>query len=105
MHDRGWGSSCPGPSFASGDTDGDRASKFQHAIRGRLNQARRGELALQLLAGLMRDPSEVVIKDPKEVQDRAALALDSFLHLRRARRFTRVLRERDLMLPCEQMPN
>jgi len=76
-----------------------------HTIRGRLtagllNKARRGELALQLPAGLVRDPSGVVIKDPnQEVQDRVALVFNSFLQLRMARRVTRVLRERDLALP------
>jgi DNA invertase Pin-like site-specific DNA recombinase len=76
-----------------------------HTIRGRLtagllNKARRGELALQLPAGLVRDASGVVIKDPnQEVQDRVALVFNSFLQLRTARRVTRVLQERDLALP------
>lgn len=76
-----------------------------HTIRGRLtagllNKARRGELALQLPAGLVRDPSGIVIKDPnQEVQDRVALVFNSFLQLRTARRVTRVLRERDLAMP------
>lgn len=76
-----------------------------HTIRGRLtagllNKARRGELALHLPAGLVRDPSGVVIKDPnQEVQDRVALVFSSFLQLRTARRVTRVLRERDVALP------
>jgi DNA invertase Pin-like site-specific DNA recombinase len=43
-----------------------------HTIRGRLtagllSKARRGELALHLPAGLVRDPSGVVTKDPKRV--------------------------------------
>jgi DNA invertase Pin-like site-specific DNA recombinase len=76
-----------------------------HTIRGRLTagllcKARRGELALQLPAGLVRDPSGVVIKNPnREVQDRVALVFDSFLRLRTARRVTRALCERDLALP------
>jgi DNA invertase Pin-like site-specific DNA recombinase len=76
-----------------------------HTIRGRLtagllSKARRGELALPLPAGLVRDASGVVTKDPnREVQDRVALVFDSFLRLRTAGRVTRALRERGLMLP------
>jgi DNA invertase Pin-like site-specific DNA recombinase len=76
-----------------------------HTIRGRLtagllSKARRGELALQLPAGLARDPSGVVTKDPnQEVQDRVALVFDSFLRLRTARRVTRALCGHDLALP------
>jgi DNA invertase Pin-like site-specific DNA recombinase len=76
-----------------------------HTIRGRLtagllSKARRGELALQLPAGLVRDPSGVVTKDPnQEVQDRVALVFDSFLRLRTARRVTRALCGHDLALP------
>ncbi len=55
---------------------------------------------MQLPAGLVRDPSGVVTKDPnQEVQDRVALVFNSFLQLRTARRVTRVLREHDLALP------
>ena len=73
-----------------------------HTIRGRLtagllNKAQRGDLALQLPAGLLRDPSGVVTKDPnQEVQDRIALVFDSFLRLRSAVRVTRALHERGL---------
>ncbi len=76
-----------------------------HTIRGRLtagllSKAQRGELALQLPAGLVRDPSGVVTKDPnQEVQDRVVLVFDSFGQLRTARKVTRALRERDLALP------
>ncbi len=76
-----------------------------HTIRGRLtaglvNKAQRGDLALQLPAGLVRDPSGVVTKDPNlEVQERVALVFDSFLRLRSAVRVTRALHERGLALP------
>ena len=76
-----------------------------HTIRGRLtagliNKVQRGDLALQLPAGLVRDPSGVVTKDPNlEVQERVALVFDSFLRLRSAVRVTRALHERGLGLP------
>lgn len=76
-----------------------------HTIRGRLTagllcKAARGELALQLPAGLLRDPSGVVVKDPnREVQERITLVFDSFLQLRTTVRATRALRERGLGLP------
>ena len=76
-----------------------------HTIRGRLtagllSKARRGELALPLPAGLVRDASGVVTKDPnREVQGRVALVFDSFLRLRTAARVTRTLDAHGLMLP------
>lgn len=76
-----------------------------HTIRGRLtagliNKAQRGDLALPLPAGLLRDPSGMVTKDPdQEVQERIALVFDSFLRLRSAVRVTRALHERGLGLP------
>ncbi len=76
-----------------------------HTIRGRLtagllSKAQRGELALPLPAGLVRDTSGVVTKDPnQEVQDRVALVFDSFLRLRTTTQVTRALHARDLMLP------
>ena len=76
-----------------------------HTIRGRLtagllSKAHRGELALHLPAGLVRDPSGVVTKDPnQEVQDRVALVFDSFLRLRTTMQVTRALHARGLMLP------
>src|SRR5580704_6455279 len=57
-----------------------------HTIRSRLTagllaKAERGELALQLPAGLVRDPSGVVTKDPNiEVQERLELVFEMFLH-------------------------
>ncbi|MFL5284660.1 MAG: recombinase family protein [Rhodopila sp.] len=76
-----------------------------HTIRGRLtagllSKAARGELALALPAGLLRDPSGVVTKDPNlEVQERIALVFESFLQLRTTVRVTRSLHERGLGLP------
>jgi DNA invertase Pin-like site-specific DNA recombinase len=76
-----------------------------HTIRGRLTagllaKAERGELALQLPAGLTRDPVGVVVKDPnREVQERIAFIFDSFLHLRTAVKVTRSLIAHDLKLP------
>jgi len=76
-----------------------------HTIRGRLtagllNKASRGELAVPLPAGLVRDASGVVTKDPnQEVQDRVTLVFDSFLRLRTTMQVTRALHARGLMLP------
>jgi DNA invertase Pin-like site-specific DNA recombinase len=76
-----------------------------HTIRGRLTagllaKAGRGELALQLPTGLIRDPSGVVTKDPnREVQERIALLFESFLSVRTAVKVTRTLISRGLTLP------
>src|SRR5438105_10410976 len=56
-----------------------------HTIRSRLTtgllaKAERGELALTLPIGLMRDPSGVVVKDPNiAVQERLGLVFQTFL--------------------------
>lgn len=77
-----------------------------HTIRGRLTagllaKAERGELALQLPTGFVRDPSGVVTKDPnREVQERIALLFESFLSVRTAVKATRTLAVRGLALPC-----
>jgi DNA invertase Pin-like site-specific DNA recombinase len=76
-----------------------------HTIRARrtaglLSKAERGDLALQLPIGLVRDLSGVVIKDPNlEVQERIALVFGSFLQLRTTVRVTRALDARGLTLP------
>lgn len=50
---------------------------------GLLNKARRGELAVQLPVGLVRDESGQVHKDPNlEVQERIALVFATFLQVR-----------------------
>ena len=76
-----------------------------HSIRSRLTsgllaKASRGELALQLPSGLVRDPSGVVTQDPdQEVRSRIALVFSSFLQLRTTVRITNLLRTRGLALP------
>jgi DNA invertase Pin-like site-specific DNA recombinase len=76
-----------------------------HTIRGRLTsgllaKAGRGELALQLPTGLVRDPSGVVTQDPDaEVRSRLALVFSAFLQERTAVRVVGLLRARGLALP------
>jgi DNA invertase Pin-like site-specific DNA recombinase len=76
-----------------------------HTIRGRLTagllaKAERGELALQLPTGYIRDASGVVTKDPnREVQERIALLFDCFLSVRTAVKVTRTFAARGLTLP------
>src|SRR6478609_8320361 len=76
-----------------------------HTIRSRLTagllaKAERGELALALPVGLVRDASGVVTKTPdREVQARIALVFDIFLQRRTAVRVVRTLHERGLALP------
>ena len=54
---------------------------------GLLAKAERGELALTLPIGLIRDPSGVVVKDPdKAVQERLGLVFEMFLKFRTAER-------------------
>lgn len=67
-----------------------------HTIRARLtagllNKAERGELAIKLPVGLVRDPSGVVHKDPnREVQHRLELVFATFLPVRSASQVLRV---------------
>ncbi|MHC2787047.1 hypothetical protein ACVMBZ_006261 [Bradyrhizobium liaoningense] len=76
-----------------------------HTIRSRLTagllaKAERGELAVMLPIGLMRDPSGVVVKDPDmAVQGRLGLVFQLFLQLRSVAKVMRALNERDLELP------
>lgn len=76
-----------------------------HTIRSRLTagllaKAERGELALTLPIGLVRDASGVVTKVPDlEVQARIGLVFDTFLKRRTAVRVVRTLHERGLSLP------
>jgi DNA invertase Pin-like site-specific DNA recombinase len=76
-----------------------------HTIRSRLTsgllaKAGRGELALQLPTGLVRDPSGVVTQDPDaEVRSRIALVFSAFLRERTAVRVVGLLRARGLALP------
>ena len=76
-----------------------------HTIRARmtaglLNKAARGELALALPIGLVRDAADRVHKDPhQEIQDRLDLIFATFLRLRSASKVLGFLNTHDLMLP------
>ncbi len=76
-----------------------------HTIKARLtagllNKAERGELALALPVGLVRDPLGRAAKDPnQEVQDRLALIFATFLEVRSANRVLQYLNTHDLLLP------
>jgi DNA invertase Pin-like site-specific DNA recombinase len=76
-----------------------------HTIRSRLTtgllaKAARGELALSLPIGLVRDPSGVVLKDPDmAVQERLGLVFEVFLKFRTVAKVMRLLNERALDLP------
>jgi DNA invertase Pin-like site-specific DNA recombinase len=76
-----------------------------HTIRARmtaglLNKAKRGELALQLPVGLVRNSLEEVVKDPnREVQQRLELVFTTFLRLKTASQVVRHLNERSLLIP------
>lgn len=76
-----------------------------HTIRSRLTsgllaKAERGELALGLPIGLVRDPSGIVIKDPDlAVQERIGLVFQTFLKVRTVAKVMRVLNDRGLDLP------
>ena len=76
-----------------------------HLLRGRLtagllSKAARGELALQLPAGLVRDADGRVTKDPdREVQDRLALIFTTFLEQGSVAKVMRSLSSRRLAVP------
>lgn len=76
-----------------------------HTIRSRLTagllaKAERGELALTLPIGLVRDPSGVVVKDPNlEVQERLDLLFETFLKARTVAKVMREFNDRGLELP------
>ena len=76
-----------------------------HTIRARmtaglLNKARRGELALQLPIGLLRNGLGQVVKNPNlEVQRRLELVFNSFLRLKTAGKVVRHLNEQSLRIP------
>lgn len=76
-----------------------------HTIRSRLTagliaKAKRGELALTLPVGLVRDPSGVVLKDPDTaVQGRLGLVFKLFMKLRSVAKVMRMLNARGLDLP------
>ncbi len=76
-----------------------------HTIRSRLTagliaKAKRGELALNLPVGLVRDPSGVVLKEPNiAVQERLSLIFELFLKARTVAKVMRMLNDRGLDLP------
>ena len=76
-----------------------------HTIRSRmtaglLNKAKRGELALQLPIGLVRDEHDRVLKDPNlEVQARIELVFSTFERLKSANKVLQFFNEQELRLP------
>jgi DNA invertase Pin-like site-specific DNA recombinase len=76
-----------------------------HTLRARLtagllNKARRGELALSLPIGLVRDALGRVLKHPdQEVQGRLDLVFTTFLRIKAACRVVQFFNDRDLLLP------
>jgi DNA invertase Pin-like site-specific DNA recombinase len=76
-----------------------------HTIRARLtagllNKAARGELALILPVGLVREAGGVVVKNPdREVQARLDLIFTTFLRVRSASQVLRAFNERGLSIP------
>jgi DNA invertase Pin-like site-specific DNA recombinase len=81
-------------------------SEFElHTIRARmtaglLNKAKRGELALRLPVGLVRQDDGTVVKDPhREVQERLDLIFSTFLQRKAAARVLRFFNDHDLLIP------
>lgn len=77
-----------------------------HTLRGRLlagldSKARRGELALRLPVGYIREPETArVLKDPnREVHGAVDLVFKTFLEHRSACRVVRIFREQGIMVP------
>jgi DNA invertase Pin-like site-specific DNA recombinase len=76
-----------------------------HTLRARLtagilHKAQRGELALTLPTGLVRDPSGQVFKHPnREVQSRLELVFDTFLKQKSASKVVRFFKDHDLTVP------
>ncbi len=69
-------------------------------MAGLLNKARRGELALSLPIGLVRDALGRVLKHPdREVQARLELVFTTFLRIKAACRVVQTFNDRDLLLP------
>jgi DNA invertase Pin-like site-specific DNA recombinase len=76
-----------------------------HTIRARmtaglLNKAKRGELALKLPVGLVREDSGKVVKDPnREIQERIDLIFSTFLRLKSASKVLRFFNDHALLIP------
>ena len=67
---------------------------------GLLNKAKRGDLALSLPVGLIRNLLNQVEKDPNlEIQDRISLVFNTFLKLRSARKTLRFFNDKKLGIP------
>ena len=67
---------------------------------GLLNKAKRGDLALTLPTGLIREPSGQVVKHPdREVQSRLELVFMTFLRVRSVTKTVRYLNDQNLRLP------
>jgi DNA invertase Pin-like site-specific DNA recombinase len=76
-----------------------------HTIRARmtaglLNKAKRGELALQLPVGLVRQADGTVVKDPhREVQERLELIFSTFLQRKSASKVLGFFNDHELFIP------
>jgi DNA invertase Pin-like site-specific DNA recombinase len=76
-----------------------------HMIRSRLtagllNKAGRGELALTLPVGLVRDQKGTVLKDPnQEVQSRLELIFATFFQVKSASKVLRFFKDQGLLIP------
>jgi DNA invertase Pin-like site-specific DNA recombinase len=76
-----------------------------HTIRARmtaglLNKAERGELALRLPVGLIRQNGGTVVKDPnREVQERLDLIFTTFLQRKSGSKVLRFFNEHQLLIP------
>jgi DNA invertase Pin-like site-specific DNA recombinase len=76
-----------------------------HTLRGRLiagvqQKAQRGDLALALPAGLLRQDDGIVVKDPdRAVQHALGLVFQTFLERRSASQVVRLFRDQGLRLP------
>jgi DNA invertase Pin-like site-specific DNA recombinase len=76
-----------------------------HTIRARLtagilSKAERGELALTLPVGLIREPTGEVVKHPnREVQDRIAFVFSSFVRLKATTKVVRDFNDQELFIP------
>ena len=67
---------------------------------GIMSKAERGDLALRLPTGLVRDETGIVQKDPNlEIQDRISFVFKAFLRLRTAGKVLRLFNENDLLVP------
>lgn len=67
---------------------------------GLLNKAKRGDLALQLPVGLLRNVYHQVDKDPNlEIQNRILLIFDTFLRVKSASKTLRFFNDNELRIP------